>query len=214
MAARWPASGAMPWALAFASSMPVAHRSPTIFFTPPALASAAACSASWCCTALERSSSISNAPQLVRSAGIGLAASQVSLAKPAKSTQASLDGSRSEMAKRFTPGRVLSSRVYSGASVAALAADGVASSCLAQAASATAMASGSSRVLGLRMFTSWVLRPGGRASQKGAPGRGGGGECTPGATQAGLPEVMPGTMGAGSSGGGACTSNSMAQPAR
>ena len=80
IAARWPASGSMPWALTLASSMPVAHRSPTIFFTPVASALAAACSASWRWTALERSSSISNAPQLVRSPGIGLAASHLLLA--------------------------------------------------------------------------------------------------------------------------------------
>ena len=80
MAASRVASGSMPWALIFASSMPVAHRSPTIFFTPVAPASAAACSANCCCTALERSSSISKAPQLVRSPGIGWAASHLLLA--------------------------------------------------------------------------------------------------------------------------------------
>ena len=37
-------------------------------------------SASWCCTAVERSPSISNAPQLVRSPGIAFAASHLPLA--------------------------------------------------------------------------------------------------------------------------------------
>ena len=69
----------MPAALIAASSMPVAHRSPTMSVTPVAFSMAAACSASWRCTAVERSSSISNAPQEVRSPGISLAASHLPL---------------------------------------------------------------------------------------------------------------------------------------
>ena len=74
------AIGSMPCALALASSMPVAHRSPTIFSTPVAPGCAAACSANCFCTAVERSSSISKAPQLVRSLGMALAASHLPLA--------------------------------------------------------------------------------------------------------------------------------------
>ena len=73
-------SGSMPWALIFASSMPVAQKSPTSFSTPVAFSSPAACSASCCWIAVERSSSISNAPQLVRSPGTGCAARNLALA--------------------------------------------------------------------------------------------------------------------------------------
>ncbi|MNT47712.1 hypothetical protein D3C72_1844500 [compost metagenome] len=79
MAARSALIGSMPWALILASSMPVAQKSPTIFSMPLGFLTAATCSASWCCTATERSSRMVKAPQLVRSAGMALAASHLLL---------------------------------------------------------------------------------------------------------------------------------------
>ncbi len=60
--------------------MPVAQKSPTIFSTPVAAVSVAACSASCRWMASERSLSTSKLPQLVRSPGTGLALSQRALA--------------------------------------------------------------------------------------------------------------------------------------
>jgi len=130
--------------------MPVAQKSPTILSTPAPSALAAACSASWRCTASERSASISNAPQLLRSPGIGLAASHLPLTCPAKSTQAFLPGSRSARVKLLNGGSLDSSRVYAaGAAGAAALAVAAGSAGFWQAARLAAMASDNSRIFGV-----------------------------------------------------------------
>src|SRR5690606_2091918 len=151
-------SGSMPWALIFASSMPVAQKSPTSLSTPEALSRPAACSASWRWIAVERSWSISNAPQLVRSPGTGLAARNFALAQPAKSTQASRLSSRSASWKRFTGGRPVWSRTKAGSVAAGALAVAWGASVPPQAETAAAMARDSSNRRGAvaRMWISGV----------------------------------------------------------
>ena len=72
--------GVWPAALIRATSMPVAYRSPISLSTPFADLFTAACSASCCWVCLERSSSMSKEPQLVRSDGTGWAARNLALA--------------------------------------------------------------------------------------------------------------------------------------
>lgn len=144
--------GARPCASIAASSMPVAQKSPTILATPVAPVSFAACSASWRCAASERSTSISNEPQLVRSPGIGFAASHLPLACASRSWQALTVSSRSASWKRLTGGSRVSSSRGAMAAVAAGAAvvppaDGAGSRL--QAPSASDTASDRARILGV-----------------------------------------------------------------
>src|SRR4051794_36843217 len=97
--------GVMPAALILASSMPVAYMSPTSFSTPVVSDLAAAASASCLLAASERSVSISKLPQVVRSAGIGCAASHLSLTAAARSSQMFLLGSMSDTENAEVGGR-------------------------------------------------------------------------------------------------------------
>ena len=119
MAASRSLRGMSPAALTRASSMPEAQKSATIFSIPMGAASPAARSASCRWIPSERSSSTSKAPQEDLSPGIGLAASHMALAYPAKSVQAPLAGSRSATPKRIGAASLLSSSFQVGAAVAA-----------------------------------------------------------------------------------------------
>src|SRR5207342_3821913 len=96
--------GVMPAALTAASFMPVAYMSPTSFSTPVASVFAAAASARCLLAASERSISISKLPHVVRSAGIGFAASHLLLTASARSSQMFFDGSMSDTAKAAVGG--------------------------------------------------------------------------------------------------------------
>src|SRR5207342_3832140 len=149
--------GVIPAALTAASSMPVAYMSPTSFSTPVASVFAAAASASCLLAASERSVSISKLPQVVRSFGIGWAASHLLLTKSARLSQTFLLVSRSAMENAAVGGR--SAADVAGAAGAAVvagaagAAGAAACCCPGQPVSTAVTARDNNNVLGLLTIT-------------------------------------------------------------